>query len=362
MQRRIVFFLLIFTSLFTRSYAQVSTVSRAANAFLDTVQRHAYRISLIKWDSIRPLFLEQTRTIADINGLEPYFKKILRQLKDKHSKLFFEKVENNKEAEQALFEKMAVMTDNEAGFPPKIFSHYMTKDQYAYIRIPGVFYEQRKFVDTVGAQLKVLDTKHPKAWIIDLTENDGGSIFPMIWQFVSLLDVDETYSLVDREGIEVRERARLKNLSGEELKMAQLFGLDPDKVPTISVRNKDIPIVLLVSELTSSAGEFFVAHFKGQKNVTVLGQTTSGQTSGNSQFPIGNNYMVNLTTDVLKDRSGKLYEIKEGIQPDVSFEIDFPSLLGVKKIETFDQLSQAIRNANPIYMQHAISYLKQNLK
>lgn len=86
------------------SYAQNSSVNQLANAFLDTVERHAYRGSLIKWDSIRPVFIEETRTISDINSLEPHFKKILSKLKDGHSGLFFEKADQDKAAEQELFE------------------------------------------------------------------------------------------------------------------------------------------------------------------------------------------------------------------------------------------------------------------
>jgi len=359
MQKKIVLFLLILTGFFVRSYAQVSSVSQLANAFLDTVQRHAYNGLLIKWDSIRPLFIEQTRTMSNINALEPHFKKIISQLKDGHSDLYFEKVDQNQEAEQELFVRMAGMTDKDAGFPPKVFSHFMTKDQYAYIRIPGVLYEQRKYVDTIGIQLKALDAQQPKGWIIDLRENDGGSIFPMIWHFADLIDVDSTYSVVDRAGVESKQNVRMNNLNDHDQKWAKLFDLEYDKVPPIAIKNKNVPIVLLVSRFTSSSGEFFAAHFKGQKNATIMGHTTNGRTSGNDQFAVGNNYMINLTTSVIKDRTGKLYGIGEGIKPDVPLVIDFAKVLGIPEIITFDQLSQAVKEATPVYIQLATDYMKK---
>ncbi|WP_104384174.1 S41 family peptidase [Sphingobacterium sp. HMA12] len=359
MQKKTLLFLLILTSFVVPSYAQVSSVNQLANAFLDTVERHAYRGSLIKWDSIRPVFIEQTRTISDINALEPHFKKILSQLKDGHSGLFFEKVDQNKEAEQELFVRMAGMTDQEAGFPPKVFSHFMTKDHYAYIRIPAVVYEQRRYVDTIGAQLKILDAQQPKGWIIDLTENDGGSIFPMIWHFADLIDVDSTYSVVDRAGVESKQNVRMNNLNDEDQKWAKLFGLEYEQVPPIVIKNKNIPIVLLVSRFTSSSGEFFAAHFKGQKNATVMGQKTGGYTSANEQFAVGNNYMINLATSVIKDRTGKLYGIGEGIKPDIPLAIDFAKVLGIPEIITFDQLRKAVKEATPVYIQMATDYLKK---
>lgn len=360
MQKKTLLFLLILTGFFVRSYAQVSSVSQLANAFLDTVQRHAYNGSLIKWDSVRPLFIEQTKTISDINGLAPHFMKILRQLKDGHSVLYFEKADRNQEAEQELFKKMAGMTDAEAGFPPKVFRHFMTKEHYAYIRVPEVLYEQRKYVDTIGVQLKELDVQRPKAWIIDLTDNNGGSIFPMIWHFASLIDVETTYALVDRDGVESEKvKTRQKDLNGHDLQMAKLFNLEYDQAPPVDIKSKNVPIVLLVSEFTSSSGEFFITHFKGQKNVTIMGQMTSGQTSANDQFAVGNNYMINLTTAVLKDRTEKIYEIGEGIKPDIPLAIDFAKVLGDTEINDSGQRRKAVKAANPIYIQQAIDYLKK---
>ena len=362
MQKKILLFLLVLTVFFVRSYAQVSSVSQLANAFLDTVERHAYNKSLIKWDSIRPLFIEQAKTISDINGLAPHFRRIIRQLKDGHSALYFEKADRNQAAEKELFKKMAGMTDKEAGFPPKIFSHFMTKDHYAYIRVPEVLYEQRKYVDTIGVQLKALDAQDPKAWIIDLTDNNGGSIFPMVWHFADLIDVDSTYSTVDRTGAEDKQKVRMRDLNDQDQKWAKLFDLEYDKVPPVDIKNKNVPIVLLVSEVTSSSGEFFITHFKGQKNVTIIGQMTSGQTSANDQFPVGHNYMINLTTAVLKDRTGKIYEIGEGINPDIPIVIDFAKVMGGTEIRDSSQLRKAVKAANPIYIQQAIDYLKKQHK
>ncbi|WP_343565647.1 S41 family peptidase [Sphingobacterium sp.] len=362
MQKKALLFLLILIGFFVRSYAQVSSVSQLVNAFLDTVQQHAYNQSMVKWDSIRPIFIEQTKTVSDINALAPHFRRIIRQLKDGHSGLFFEKADQNKEAEQELFTKMAGMTDKEAGFPPKIFSHFMTKDRYAYIRVPEVLYEQRKYVDTIGVQLKALDAQHPRAWIIDLTDNTGGSIFPMIWHFADLIDVDSTYSTVDRTGREDKQKVRMCDLNDHDQKWAKLFDLEYDKVPPIAIKNKNVPIVLLVSEFTSSSGEFFITHFKGQNNVTIMGQMTSGQTSANDQFPVGNNYMINLTTAVLKDRTGKIYEIGEGINPDIPIVIDFVKVMAGAEIGDSSQRRKAVKAANPIYIQQAIDYLKKQRK
>jgi len=181
----------------------------------------------------------------------------------------------------------------------------------------------------------------------------------MIWHFADLIDVDSTYSTVDRAGVESKQKVRMNNQNDQDQKWARLFDLEYDKVPPIAIKNKNVPIVLLVSRFTSSSGEFFAAHFKGQKNAAIMGHKTNGQTSGNDQFAVGNNYMINLTTSVIKDRTGKLYGIGEGIKPDVPLVIDFAKVLGIPEIITFDQLSQAVKEATPVYIQLATDYMKK---
>lgn len=160
----------------------------------------------------------------------------------------------------------------------------------------------------MGRKLEELDAKDPKAWIFDLTENDGGSITPMLWQMYNLIDQDSIYSFVNSKGYEEKQSRKMWDTEGDKSaqRMLDLFKLDPAELEPTKLKNTYIPIIVLTSKKTASSGEFFVAAFKGQKNVTVIGQPTNGLTSGNSEYPLGKNYLLNLTTDVLKDREDKI--------------------------------------------------------
>lgn len=355
MRRAFLLFLALFFT--SRLHAQVNNTQQMVIQFLDTLQKNAYMGKSLQWDSIRPAFIAETRDIKDINLLKPYFEKLLTSLKDGHSSLFFEQKEQNSTSGQDQFEKMAVMTDSEAGLPPKNFRHYMIADKYAYINIPAVMLESRKYVDSIGIQLKYLDAQQPKAWILDLTENNGGNIMPMIWQFPSLLDTDKTYSYVDAQGKETKATTRYIVESPEDLKYFQLFQLEPDKVKPVQLKHVDVPIILLTSNVTASSGEFFTAHFKGQKNVKVIGQKTGGLTSGNAPFNINNNCMVMLTTTVLKDRNGKVYKIAEGIEPDINLPIDMTPRMGKTKL-TYRETQEIIKNAKKHYIDAAIALIE----
>ncbi len=349
------FLLIIFIS--TKLSAQTDATSLLVHNFLDTIQKHAYLGKKIQWDSVRSEFVKETKGIKDVNLLKPHLERFLKSLKDGHSHLFFEDLSDNKEANKDQYEKLATMTDEEAGLPPKNFQYKMIDNKYAYINIPAVTLESRKYVDTIAVQLKNLDQRNPKGWIIDLTENNGGNIMPMIWNFPSLLDTDKTYSYVNAQGNENHAPTRYTIDNDDDLKYFKLLQLEPEKVKPIKIKHHNVPIVILTSNLTASSGEFFTAYFKGQKNVTVIGQKTNGLTSGNTPFNISKNCMIMLTTTVLKDRNGKVYDIAEGIDPDLYFSPEMPSKNIQQKMSYKEQMD-LVKKTKKQYIQRALKVLK----
>ncbi|WDF69186.1 S41 family peptidase [Sphingobacterium oryzagri] len=299
------------------------------------------------WSTARRLFLEEISEIKNQAELKPHFVKFLKKLKDHHSTISYMESEEGDELD--VLERYANITYEQAGYPPLRFKSEFIDSAFAYINIPAVVLEQRKYVETIGNQLKALDDKQPKAWIFDLTENDGGSITPMLWQMYDLIDQDTIYSFVNRDGKEERQRKTMWDAEGDsaQQRLLDIFKLNHHELQHVKLKNTDVPIILLTSSKTASSGEFFVAAFKGQKNVIVIGQPTNGLTSGNSEYPLGKDYLLILTTDVLKDRLGKIYDIGEGIVPDLPLEINTEDLKLKKDDPAFKQ----------IYIKAAIAYL-----
>ncbi|WP_434379553.1 S41 family peptidase [Sphingobacterium spiritivorum] len=353
-------FLFLFASLFYLPVqAQQSDIQSLVVSFLDTVENKSYMNNTVNWDSLRPVILEETKNITELSKLKPIFEKILKSLNDAHSSLFFDENVSGNESESNLFEKLAKTTDQEAGLPEKVFSSRLLEGNYGYIKLLDVFYEQRKYIDTIKQQIQTLDRLNPKAWIIDLTENNsGGSVFPMIWHLANLIDTDYTYSNIDNKGKEERVSTKLNNLSKKEQETLKLFDLQYEQNPAIAIKNNRVPIIVLTSGLTISASEFLVAHFKGQKNVRIVGQTTAGNTSSNYPYILGKNFQINLTIAVLQDRTGKIYKIKEGIKPDIPLEIDLAQQLNLKEIKTYNEWLLAVKKAKPLYLNKAIEVIK----
>lgn len=353
------FLVLTFAIFNINCFAQKQSIKNVVQSFLDTVKYNAFMSLNLNWDSISTSLLHETKEIDSISHLAPHFNKVLKELKDGHSRLYPKSAISSQPDESSMFEIFAKMTDKEAGLPPKRFIHKMIDNKYAYINIPSVTLESRAYVDTIGKQLLELDKYTPKAWIIDVTENDGGMAFAMNWHFPTLIDSDQTYSMVDNKGHETKvdKIIDLNNSSEEEKKFAELFKLIPDSVPYVSLKNTKVPIIILTSKITGSAGEFVTVHFKGQKNVLVLGQVTAGATSANRPFEITNEYLVNLTTDVIKDRTGKIYKIGEGIIPDVKFDINLNSVAQKEKLSHKEELNLMIE-LKDLYIENAIKAIE----
>src|SRR5690606_33229177 len=107
-----------------------------------------------------------------------------QKLKDGHSKFFSkELVEAHLLGYRATGQKMPMPAGN------------MVNGKYAYITVPafGAFdpEEQLLYADSLQAVIRILDAQQPKGWIIDLRQNDGGNMHPMLAGLAPILGEGE---------------------------------------------------------------------------------------------------------------------------------------------------------------------------
>lgn len=77
---------------------------------------------------------------------------------------------------------------------------------------------------------------------------------------------------------------------------------------------QDIPIVILTSCYTASAGEMTAISLIGRKNTFVVGEPTADYTTAVQGFKINKDAMLNLSTDYVVDRNSKVYT--NNVHPD----------------------------------------------
>ncbi|MGE8553450.1 MAG: S41 family peptidase [Chryseobacterium jejuense] len=196
--------------------------------------------------------------------------------------------------------------------PKGIEPEYQLIDQnIGYISVPGFSSSNKElgneFALKVHDMIKKLDSENNiKGWIVDLRNNTGGTMYPMI--------------------------AGLGNLTGEGI-LGYFAENNNKKTPwnyqkgkivyyeikePYSLKNPNQKIAVLIGPKTASAGEITAIAFIGKNNTKLFGQPTRGLTTGNKVFPLSDGRNLVLSSSYDMDRNGKAYQGK--ISPDVSVE------------------------------------------
>lgn len=181
---------------------------------------------------------------------------------------------------------------------------YMLEDGIAYVKLPahsGVKVSDAVYTHTV---LDFLQSHLDAAGVvIDLRDNRGGNMYPMISAVAPLLP----------EGILLRFKTR-KHTSPITLDyVVRSSGLSPEG---ISKFPESTPIAILVNDWTGSSGEATLLCFRGLENVRTFGIPTAGYASANQPFLMADGYTLLITVGCDIARTGEVF-CDDPITPDV---------------------------------------------
>ena len=153
--------------------------------------------------------------------------------------------------------------------------------------------------------------------VVDLSQNTGGNMYPMLLALAPLLGSGELLRFVDRSGAHhpVQFRSENKDFRG-------MFG---DAGPDIAARFANAarwndkaqrPIAVLISGLTASSGEAVAIALAGQPWVRTVGNPTRGLVTANSVVRLADGSAVALTVARMSNRVGHIYN--GPVAPDVA--------------------------------------------
>lgn len=201
------------------------------------------------------------------------------------------------------------INDAEAQYPTaKLDSGFVT------IMLPGVTAMSKtvlqKYADTLHRQLRQIDQRKIKGWILDLRENVGGKVVPMLAAMGPLLnettpgkylttrgDINWTYKngkvQIDTNIIEVRKPFKVKNTT--------------------------LPIAILTSRQTFGAAEAIVVAFRNRPNVRYFGEPTAGITIMENRITLSDRSTLTFTSGIMCDSKGTRYMGK--IVPDTKIRL-----------------------------------------
>lgn len=156
----------------------------------------------------------------------------------------------------------------------------------------------RAFADSIQLALEAMDAEGVRGWIVDLRNNTGGNMAPMVCGLGPLLDTGVLGQLVDVNG----EVQRWWYTDGS-------YGWDDEEEVHVSravVLKRPRPVAVLISERTGSSGESTTISFVGNSRTRLFGQPTWGLTTGNGEFELPDGAKLFLASTIMADRQGNL--------------------------------------------------------
>ena len=153
------------------------------------------------------------------------------------------------------------------------------------------------YAGTLGDAIQQLAAKQPQGWIVDVTDNPGGNMLPMLAGLAPLLGAGTVGFFVDGEGTHVTWRC--DTIGG--------FWLDDELMVAGHRRNVDdglahSPVAVLIGPRTASSGEAVVVAFRGRDRTRTFGQPTRGLTTCNDTFDLADGATIVLTVARFADR------------------------------------------------------------
>ena len=177
--------------------------------------------------------------------------------------------------------------------------------------------ENLKYATILREEIQNLDQNQISGWIVDVRENEGGNMWPMIAGLNPLI----------QDGI-VGFFASNKTITNWYSKSIKPIGV---KRMTNNYKCKDLSkkIAVLISDKTASSGEMTAISLLGRENSKTFGNKTAGYTTANAMYKLSNGATLLLAVSYSMDKNKKKYT--DGINPEVWIEENEDILGGAVK-------------------------------
>jgi len=167
-----------------------------------------------------------------------------------------------------------------------------------YVLVPGLRGTDARagaaFTAELCERIATLAPTSSRGWILDLRQDTGGNMWPMLNGLHALLGARDAGAFRDRDGVVTRWRSRATRACGTNL--------------------SDSPVAVLVGPKTASSGEAVAVAFRARHGTRFFGQTTAGLATSNRAFALPDGGVLRLTTAAMLDRDGEAYP--QGITPE----------------------------------------------
>jgi hypothetical protein len=270
------------------------------------VKQNSIYTNQLNWASIDRDIVQLSKGLKTLNEAQILSNYIIDQLKaigDNHSFL-------QSKAFAESYAKENVVNEQPIA---KMLDHSI-----AYILIPAFGSVNdtvmKNFAQNIQQMIKKLDIDNTvKGWVVDLRQNNGGNMHPMIAGLGPLLG-NGTLGYFTSPKLRGDGSAWFYKNGTEGVGSTAVVKVkDP-----YTVVDTNVKIAVLVGPQTASSGEMTTICFIGKSNVKLIGAATGGYTTANRGFQLKNGAYLYLASSYSADRNKKKYAGK--INPDIQVD------------------------------------------
>lgn len=277
------------------------------NDALDKIETHSMKKEQIDWSDFRSKVLKRGKNDKTLEDAHQTIMYALSQLKDGHS-YFISSKTLKKEYSDTTMNKIT-----------PIVSEY--NNEIGYIKIPEFFGNEKlekAFAARILDLIKDLDKHMISGWIIDLRDNTGGNMYPMLLGIGPILGEGIVgYFVNDKKEFTPWGYTEGKTFFGGSF-ISQIDS-------AYHLKNVNKKIAILINNNTASSGEAIAVAFKGLPKTRFFGDRTRGQTTGNIFLILSDSSRIALMTTVFADRDKVVYG-KPIIPDEIAKDVDAKEL------------------------------------
>ncbi|MAK80431.1 S41 family peptidase [Phenylobacterium sp.] len=168
---------------------------------------------------------------------------------------------------------------------------------------------QRRFAQAGRQAMAAADTIGVCGWVVDLSGNTGGNMWPMLNAIIGVLGEPPFGAFISPEG-----RRAPWTVRGDEVVPGSI---EPHlHLPTLPLTSSDAPLVVIIGPRTGSSGEFTALALRGRARTVIMGSPSAGLITANGVFPLRDGAALVVSTAWGEDRTGRRQE--DRIYPDVT--------------------------------------------
>lgn len=287
-------------------YGQQLSTKDSITVFYDSLfyqlENHYLHRDSVKWKNLKPFILEQVLEASSLGHSLSHCTSLFDSIGGDHLNIisdygWFRSTLNPPLPQEDFHTEFLLKYVTNPGFEVQL-----VQEKYGYILMPPLAMigaspdsTNRKAQEMYDAIIALNDSVSLKGWIVDMRFNIGGHIAPMLTALYHLLGDHTVFTVLDKD-FAVKEIERLKNGAYYENNKKETF-IQPKRKP-----NTTIPVALITGLASASCGELVPVAFRHRKNVTFIGERTTGLLTANELVDLPFGVQLTLTMGYLADR------------------------------------------------------------